>query len=89
MQHWMYPVRILTLIYIPEIAWGCYSCASLVSSHAGVEPMSQDEEEVLESDDDESGQENVTPNDDGVARAVAEEEAMMEMTEDGPYRAIF
>ena len=29
-----------------------------------------------------------TPNDDGVARAVAEEEAMMEMTEDGVYQAI-
>ena len=50
--------------------------------------MSEDEEEVLGSDDDESGQENVTPNDDAVARAIAEEEAMIEMTEDGPYQAI-
>ena len=49
--------------------------------------MSEDEEEVLGSDD-ESGQENVTPNDDAVARAMAEEEAMIEMTEDGPYQAI-
>ena len=28
------------------------------------------------------------PDDDAVARLVAEEEAMMEMTEDGPYRAV-
>ena len=49
--------------------------------------MSEDGEEVLGSDD-ESGQENVTPNDDAVARAMAEEEAMIEMTEDCPYQAI-
>ena len=50
--------------------------------------MSDGEEEVLESDGGESEQENVMPNHDRVARALAEEEAMIEMTEDGPYRAI-
>ena len=41
-----------------------------------------------ESDEDESGQENATPADDAVAAAVAAEEAMMEMTETGPYQAV-
>ena len=51
-----------------------------------MELLSEDEEE-LESDVGESEQENVTPASDAAA-AVAAEEAMMEMTEDGPYRVV-
>ena len=56
-----------------------HSCA-----HAGVEPVSEDEEE---SDGDDSGQENVTPTSEEVA-ACAAEEAMMEMTDNGPYQPV-
>ena len=53
-----------------------------------MEPISEDEEEMLESDGEQNGQESVTPNDNAVARTEAEEAAMMEMTGDGPFRAI-
>ena len=76
-----------SLSFVAALSLGCSSIASQ-SSHAGVEPISKDEEEVLESDSEESGRDDVMPNDDAVARLVAEEEAMMEMTEDGPYQAI-
>ena len=45
-----------------------------------MEELSDDEEGRLESDVDESGQENVIPASDAIDRAVAAEEAMMEMT---------
>ena len=55
---------------------------------AGVEPLSDDEEDVLQSNGGESGQENVTPASDAIDAAVAAEEAFMEMTATGPYHAV-
>ena len=56
-----------------------------------MEPLSDDssdEENKSESAGDESLQENVFPASDAVARGVAAEEAMMEMTANGPYRVV-
>ena len=62
--------------------------ASDLPPHAGVEPVADGEEGMLENDKDESGQENVTPTSDGIDAAVAAEEAMMEMTTTGTYQAL-
>lgn len=65
----------------------CLMPESDSSAHAGVEPMSDEEEEVevMQDPDVDDEQENVSPS---TAAAVAAEEAMMERDAAGPYRVV-
>ena len=87
MLYWLYQVHHLLQFLLG--AQNSSRLASDFSPHAGMEPLSHNEEGMLESDGDESWQENVTPTNDAVDAAVAAEEAMMETTTTGTYQAIY
>ena len=82
---WMCQVHMLviTLSSLTRHQYGL-SFVQSCSVHAGVEPLSDEEGDVVECDGGESEQENETP----VNDAVAAEEAMMERDAIGPYRVV-
>ena len=79
---WMCQVRSLVLNSEYNRFFQISCSPQILFVYVGVEALSEEEEEEQQSDGD--GQENVAL----VSAAVAKEEAMMEMDQDGPFRVV-